>query len=64
MVLISYQLHGHTLEKADSAKYLGITIQNNLSGTNINKLLKTCLPDILKQLSYTSKVYSRTHFIT
>ena len=26
----TYQLHGHTLEKADSAKYLGITIQNNL----------------------------------
>ena len=26
----TYQLHGHTLEKVDSAKYLGITIQNNL----------------------------------
>jgi hypothetical protein len=26
----TYQLHGHTLEKANSAKYLGITIQNNL----------------------------------
>ena len=26
----TYHLHGHTLEKADSAKYLGITIQNNL----------------------------------
>jgi hypothetical protein len=26
----AYQLHGHTLEKVDSAKYLGITIQNNL----------------------------------
>jgi hypothetical protein len=26
----TYQLHGHTLEKADSANYLGITIQNNL----------------------------------
>ena len=32
----TYQLHGHTLEKADSAKYLGLTIQNNLSGTNIS----------------------------
>jgi myo-inositol-hexaphosphate 3-phosphohydrolase len=29
-ILHTYQLHGHTLEKADSAKYLGITIQNNL----------------------------------
>ena len=26
----TYQLHGHTLEKDESAKYLGITIQNNL----------------------------------
>ena len=26
----TYQLHGHTLEKADSANYLDITIQNNL----------------------------------
>jgi hypothetical protein len=26
----AYQLHGHTLEKTDSAKYVGITIQNNL----------------------------------
>jgi hypothetical protein len=26
----TYQLHGHTLEKVDTAKYLGITIQNNL----------------------------------
>jgi hypothetical protein len=25
-----YRLHEHTLEKVDSAKYLGITIQNNL----------------------------------
>ena len=26
----TYQLHVHTLKKVDSAKYLGITIQNNL----------------------------------
>ena len=30
----TYQLHGHTLEKADSAKYVGITIQNNLKWDN------------------------------
>jgi hypothetical protein len=30
MVLQYSNLHGHTLEKADSANYLGITIQNNL----------------------------------
>jgi hypothetical protein len=34
----TYQLHGHTLEKADSAKYLGITFQNNLKwDKHINK---------------------------
>ena len=29
-ILHTYQLHGRTIDKADSAKYLGITIQNTL----------------------------------
>ena len=59
-VIAWYTIHGHALEEVDSAKYLGITLQNKLSWKNhiqqitkkanstrafLQRNLYHCLPD-------------------
>ena len=37
----SYELHGHTLDSVSSAKYLGITIQQDWTGTTTSTMWQT-----------------------
>ena len=70
-VLASYTIHGHTLEEVSSAKYLGVTLQNNLSwnfhvdtiakkAKNTRAFLQRSLqqcPKKTKELCYTTLVH-------
>ena len=41
-MLPSYQLHGHTLENANTVKYLGVNVQDDLTwGTHITAMTNT-----------------------
>ena len=69
-VLASYTIHDHTLEEVSSAKYLGVTLQNNLSWNShvdtiakkannarafLQRNLQQC-PKKTKELCYTTLV--------
>ena len=58
----TYQLHGHTLKKADFAKYLGITIQNNLKwDKHINDVMFIKDLSMLPQCNVTLEMYDHVY---
>ena len=52
------QLHGHTLEKVESAKYLGITFKKNLKwDKHINTMARVVKPKIEILINHPIIVY-------